>query len=352
MRGCGTNGRSIPAALADSGRESGLVTQPAQVGWTAQGDPARFRREGVAGQGGPRWADRHAAGRHREADLAWSAAGRARRTAMRAAPARSPTIPPTAMKPRLLASTADLLDRSVARGPTGVFPGPASLPLHRASTRGAASASSRGAAGVGRHGTANGTRGRRRPTRAGPLVARRRATTAGRPRVFAPAPTRMVDSAPASSAAPRPPCPLPPAGEARLSRGHRSLPGLPRPAGRRVLAAVQYRVPGSVPRRHELPGLPEPRRRRTVRGGLHPLPRPESGRGHVLLRLLRPLRARLPPRRHRPAARHPGHEAVPRGVARGLRASPTRCPRSRRAPSASPWSEPARPAWPSPASWR
>ena len=47
-------------------------------------------------------------------------------------------------------------------------------------------------------------------------------------------------------------------------------------------------------------------------------PRAEPGRGDVLLRLLRPLRARLPPRRHRPPARDPGDEAVPRRVARGL----------------------------------
>ena len=76
-------------------------------------------------------------------------------------------------------------------------------------------------------------------------------------------------------------------------------------------------------------GLPQPRRRGPLRGGVHPLPRPEPGRGDVRLRLLRPLRARLPPRRHRPPPRDPGHEAVPRGVARGLR-HPRRHPRRSR----------------------
>src|SRR5882672_8855437 len=36
-----------------------------------------------------------------------------------------------------------------------------------------------------------------------------------------------------ASAARVPPCPLPPAGEARPTRGHRPLPGVPRPAGGR-----------------------------------------------------------------------------------------------------------------------
>ena len=70
-------------------------------------------------------------------------------------------------------------------------------------------------------------------------------------------------------------------------RGDRSAPGIPRPAGRRLLAPVQHRVPGSLSGRHELPGLPEPRRRGPVRGGLHPVPRAEPGRRDVLLRLLR-----------------------------------------------------------------
>ena len=110
----------------------------------------------------------------------------------------------------------------------------------------------------------------------------------------------------------------PPRGRRRPHRGHRPVPGIPRPAGRCLLAPVQHRVPGGVPGRHQLPRLPQPRRRGPLRGGVHPLPRPEPGRGDVCLRLLRPLRARLPPRGHRPAPRDPGHEAVPRGVARGL----------------------------------
>ena len=44
------------------------------------------------------------------------------------------------------------------------------------------------------------------------------------------------------------------------------------------------------------------------------------------LRLLCPLRAGLPPRRHRPPAGDPGHEALPRRVARGVR-DPRRHPR-------------------------
>ncbi len=134
--------------------------------------------------------------------------------------------------------------------------------------------------------------------------------------------------------------------------GHRPAPGVPRPARRRLLAPVQHRVPGGVPGRDELPRLPQPRRRGPVRGGLHPVARPESGRRDVLVRLLGAVRARLPPRRHRPAARDPGHEAVPRRVARGVRASPTSCRRSRRARSASRSSGPGRPGSPSRASWR
>ena len=95
-------------------------------------------------------------------------------------------------------------------------------------------------------------------------------------------------------------------------------PGIPRPARGCLLAPVQHRVPGSLPRRHELPGLPQPRRRRAVRGGVHPVARAEPGRRDVLVRVLGALRAGVPPRRHRPAARDPRDEAVPRGVARGL----------------------------------
>ena len=47
--------------------------------------------------------------------------------------------------------------------------------------------------------------------------------------------------------------------------------------------------------------------------------RAEPGRGDVLVRLLGAVRAGLPPRRHRSAARDPGDEAVPRRVARGVR---------------------------------
>ncbi len=124
----------------------------------------------------------------------------------------------------------------------------------------------------------------------------------------------MVNSA-ARGPSGRPSTPAPRAG-ASIQRGHRSPPGVPRPARRRVLAAVQHRVPGSLPGRHELPRLPEPGRGGPLRGGLHPLARAQPGGGHVRLRLLRALRARLPPRRHRPAAGHPGHEALPRRVAR------------------------------------
>ena len=106
-----------------------------------------------------------------------------------------------------------------------------------------------------------------------------------------------------------------------------------------------------MPGRDELPGLPQPRRRGPLRGGVHPLPRPEPGRRDVRLRLLRPLRARLPPRRHRPSPRDPGHEAVPRGVARGLGHPRRHAPRSRRARSASPSSGRGRPASPWRASW-
>ena len=129
-------------------------------------------------------------------------------------------------------------------------------------------------------------------------------------------------------------------------------PGIPRPARRRLLVAVQHRVPGSVSGRDELPRLPEPRRRGSVRGGLHPVARPEPGRGDVLVRLLGPVRARLPPRRHRSPARDPGHEAVPRRVARGLGHPGRHARRSRRAPSGSRSSAPARPASPSRASSR
>ena len=81
----------------------------------------------------------------------------------------------------------------------------------------------------------------------------------------------------------------------------RRPPGVPRPAGRRFLAPVQHRVPGGLPGRHELPRLPQPRRRGPVRGGLHPVPRAEPRGRDVLVRLLGAVRARVPPRRHRPA---------------------------------------------------
>ena len=100
--------------------------------------------------------------------------------------------------------------------------------------------------------------------------------------------------------------------------GHRATPGIPRPARRRLLAPVQHRMPGSVPGRDELPRLPQPRRRGPVRGGLHPVARAEPGRRDVLVRLLRAVRAGLPPRRHRSPAGDPGDEAVPRRVARGV----------------------------------
>ena len=81
-------------------------------------------------------------------------------------------------------------------------------------------------------------------------------------------------------------------------------------------------------------------------------PRAEPGRGDVLVRLLGALRAGLPPRRHRPAARDPRDEALPRRVARGL-GHPGRHARDRRpARSGSRSSAPGRPAWPSPASSR
>ena len=133
------------------------------------------------------------------------------------------------------------------------------------------------------------------------------------------------------------PCPGEP-----FPRGHRHRPGVPRPARGRLLAAVQHRVPGSLSGRHELPRLPEPRRRGSLRGGLHPLARAQPGRGDVRVRLLGPVRAGLPPRRHRPAARDPRHEALPRRVARGQRASPTRCRSSRRATRPSRSSAPGR----------
>ena len=80
---------------------------------------------------------------------------------------------------------------------------------------------------------------------------------------------------------------------------------------RRRLASVQHRVPGRLPGQHELPRLPDAGRRGPLRGGLHPRPRPEPGRGDLRLRLLRALREGLPPRGHRQAARDPRHEALP-----------------------------------------
>ena len=162
----------------------------------------------------------------------------------------------------------------------------------------------------------------------------------------------MINSGPRRHAASSFPSPcLAPAGKARPFVAIDPDPGIPCPAGRRFLAPVQHRVPGGLPRRHQLPGLPQPRRRRAVRGGVHPVPRAEPGRRDVLLRVLGALRAGLPPRRHRPSARHPRHEAVPRGVARGLghprRDAPDHAARRRSRSSA-----PARPASRSPASSR
>ena len=74
---------------------------------------------------------------------------------------------------------------------------------------------------------------------------------------------------------------------------------------------MQHRVPGRLPGQHQLPRLPDAGRRGSLRRGLHPGPRPEPGRGHLRLRLLRPVREGLPPRGHRQAARHPRHEALP-----------------------------------------
>ena len=108
----------------------------------------------------------------------------------------------------------------------------------------------------------------------------------------------------------------------------------------------------ACPGRDELPRLPQPRRRGPVRGGLHPVARAEPGRGDVLVRLLGPVRAGLPPRRHRPPAGDPGDEAVPRRVARGLRHPRRHAPDHAARRSASPSSAPGRPGSPSPASWR
>ena len=172
--------------------------------------------------------------------------------------------------------------------------------------------------------------GRRTGVRSGRAVGPRRRSSRGagratdrRARVFAKAKAAMVDWRGRQRCRIVLPAAPPPGTWTALERhvrdrGDRPLPGIPRPARRRLLAPVQHRVPGGLPGRDELPRLPEPRRRGPVRGGLHPVPRAEPGRGDVLVRLLRSVRAGLPPRRHRPAARDPGDEAVPRGVARGL----------------------------------
>src|SRR5436305_14991944 len=64
----------------------------------------------------------------------------------------------------------------------------------------------------------------------------------------------------ASAASPAPsPTSCPPCcvkGTSRLDP--RPDPGVPRPARGRLLAPVQHRVPGGLPRRHQLPGLPQP----------------------------------------------------------------------------------------------
>ena len=120
-------------------------------------------------------------------------------------------------------------------------------------------------------------------------------------------------------------------GKARTPLGSRPASGIPRPARRRLVVAVQHRVPGGVPGRDELPRLPEPRRRGPLRRGLHPLPRAQPGRGDVFVRLFGAVRASLSPRRHRPTARDPRDEALPRRVARGLgdprRHAPDHAPR-------------------------
>src|SRR3990172_9892141 len=64
--------------------------------------------------------------------------------------------------------------------------------------------------------------------------------------------------------------------KARPRLGTRPPPGAPRPARRRLVVAVQHRVPGGVPGRDELPRLPEPRGRGPLRGGLHPVPGAQS----------------------------------------------------------------------------
>src|SRR3970282_671675 len=78
--------------------------------------------------------------------------------------------------------------------------------------------------------------------------------------------------------------------------GSRPPPGVPRPARRSLVVAVQHRVPGGVPGRDELPRLPEPRGRGPLRRGLHPAPGAQSGGRDVLVRLPRPVRAGLPAR--------------------------------------------------------
>ena len=171
---------------------------------------------------------------------------------------------------------------------------------------------------------------------------------------FAPLTTRMVDSrGPATASLERARAP----GSERTERhvldlGDRSEPGVPGPARRRFLAPVQHRVPGGVPGRDQLPRLPEPRRRGPLRGGLPPLARAQPGRGDVLLRLLGAVRAGLPPRRHRSAARHPGDEAVPRRVARGLRHPRRHAPDHAARGARRGRRRRARPGSPSPASWR
>ncbi len=155
--------------------------------------------------------------------------------------------------------------------------------------------------------------GRGRPGRraSGPSVAERSC---------APAPRQLVRRSPADARFVPRPAPLRNPASTRQNRRRvdRPQPGIPGPAGQRLLASVQHRVPGSLPGRDQLSRLPQPRGRGSVRGGLPALARAQPGRRDVRLRLLGALRAGLPSRRHRPAPGHPGHEAVPGGVARGV----------------------------------
>ena len=161
----GTNGCSVSGAPGEGGRGGQFGAQASRARRPAEGHPAGLRHERVAVEGRPRGRIGTLPGV--TVRRIWrGAGGRVRRTARRAAPASSPRTRPGPENPDRSRPRSDLLDRSVARVPTGRFPrvrvaAATGSVNSRRSPGGVVRRERRGSSG--HHGTANGSASRPRP---------------------------------------------------------------------------------------------------------------------------------------------------------------------------------------------